>query len=295
MTGKKSNKMDHDEKEEIIEMTDNNNKAKENDSKKRFDVNSWLSIIISFVALGVSFYSYIGSRQTTLLVSSEEYKISNNLKSHVLDLQSVLDRINRKITYSTDTVDKLDITEEIKFLSNLQMGSGDKIIRLLVNKDDQIVFDRDMYILMHKTDSLSKKQLLTMVREMARIVNDEQFIKAVESFRPKENILSRIKEMEKFDDSVPYFPPYSMGDIHYYSDFYEYKVFDYFVYQMVIQKHVKDPDLILLAGVIMKDPVMIDQAIEAGANVNVTVKEIKERYHDEYKKLLKKPTSRLTK
>ena len=94
--------------------------------------------------------------------------------------------------------------------------------------------------------------------------------------------------MEMMDDSVTYFPLHPMGDIHYYRHYYEYKIFNLFVYIMVTEKHIDDPDMVLLAGVILKKPEMINQALEEGANVNVTVDEIKERYQDEYNKLLKK-------
>lgn len=133
-------------------------------SKKCLFSSSLIPIIISLAALVFSIVSYVDSRKTTLLLSSEEYKMSQGMKNDLVEMMAALRSIDDKAAMSKRQWREYDFSDEWQLLNDIQTRPGYLVfLSTLHNGNDRFEIENGLKTL--TGDYLvSKKASMTDIR-----------------------------------------------------------------------------------------------------------------------------------
>jgi hypothetical protein len=107
------------------------------DYQKLSIILTLLLAVFSLVALIFSGIAAYNANQTTKLVTSTDYKISENLKYDLLEMVAVLKSIDNKAMQYVITDEKIDFSNEIESLNSIQMSPGYIVFLSLSTKDEK--------------------------------------------------------------------------------------------------------------------------------------------------------------
>ena len=265
-------------------MTKTKNKT-ENRNSNSGKITTIIAIVTCLlgIATGVfNGYVYFNNRK----INSYEYQYFVTLKEKIGGLQSAIERINEKLMVSINLPTyELDINDDIKTLSEIRDSDQYRQIIKLVDKHQQIEFITKLSILIDHNDRVSKNELAHCVRILSDIVFDDNFVNRVNNYNYK-NILNRSDEriiidttIFKSEDSLLYASLIIQDTIPYYSSL---DSFQPFVDYLVTIKHVDDPNVLFLYGIMENDKDCVAQAIDSNANLNVTDLDLVAKYSSEY-------------
>lgn len=276
---------------------DEKNKDKEEKNQRLLsNIFSAIAVIMSVITL---IYTIgIDNKATALTekINSKEYEISQNLKYQVLQLESTLNSITNKIKNIHSNGD-YNITKEVNVLSDFITTPEYLIIQYFIKFDDRSDFNKNMVLLADYSTKLSVEAIKKLVKKLENVLYEDYFIKKVEEYRitDKDGLLREIQK-NKINDAIEgqikailldsifsgEGDKLSSVDLESYPIATRLDTFELFLYYLALEEQSTDPDVWLFIGSLWNDSGIIVQAIDSGANVNVTSEDLKSNYYDEY-------------
>jgi hypothetical protein len=262
-----------------------NTKKKDKKSGPDGRITLWIAIIGCLLGVfnGVfDKFIYFDKKKTNSLEVQSSEKYEQEVREYSGDILSIIEKIYRNISLaSQDATFVLDITKEIEQLSKIHDTKHFETIVKFAEEKHQVEFANGISLLIIKYKTYSLDELFDLVHSLKEIIENPTFQEKARNFKLGKNQLVLDNERIKKDStSMKNEASLIFQDtILYYSSLDSFKPFvDY----LVITKHINDPDVLFFYGVMEKDLDFVENAIELGANLDITDIELVIKYSSEY-------------
>lgn len=247
---------------------------------------------IAMLALIVSVISFLSSYQInkkanefsnrannlTSLVNSAEFELYKKLKYDILSMIAQLKAIDNIAAVAPHVKEKTDYSREINFLRELQASPVYPILLYSIKDDgERLLFETRIRLL--TMSNFSSYEFRGWIHQIVKTIEDNLEINEIE----KMDFDTLVKDLCTMECMFTAFNLEEWKNRNRSKG----KDFQGFTYFLIDKCKVKDPDVLLFFGVLKDDVVIVQKAIDEGANVNVTDQQIIERYQKEYDTFIK--------
>ena len=223
--------------------------------------------VLALIVSGISFYL---TNRMNKKVNKKDYEISENLKYEIMKLIAALRSMDAKAVLAPHFKQAMDYKQEIDILSKLQTSPGYLLfLHSVASDDDRMMLDLTMKMLVINGNAMNRQD----IRISANRILD--FIKNKTNFRDTldVDVIALLDDLCDMRGTAPEFDESTVKQDN-------VKLKDFFEY--LIKNGNTDPDVLLFYSIFVNDKELTEKAINLGASLNVTDKELIERYKKEY-------------
>lgn len=216
--------------------------------------------------------------------NSLEYQYTMEVRQYSGDIQSIINISYRKILLaSQDTTFVLNITKEMEQLREIQINHPKHFERIVKFAEEkrQVEFATRLLLLINNYKTYTLDVLLNHISSLKEIVENPIFQERACNFKLGKNQLVQNNEGIKKDSMLAKNEASLIiqDTIAYYSSLDSFKPFvDY----LVTKKNINNPDILFFYGIMENDLNCVVQAIDLGANLDITDVELVSKYSAEY-------------
>lgn len=223
--------------------------------------------VLALLVSGISFYL---TNRMNKKVNKKDYEISENLKYEIMKLIAALRSMDAKAVLAPHFKQAMDYKQEIDILSQLQTSPGYLLfLHSVVNDDDRMMLDLAMKMLIINGNSMNRKDIRIFANRILSFIKNKTNFKDVLDI----DVIALLDDLCDMRGTSPEFDESTVKQDN-------VKLKDFFEY--LIKNGNTDPDVLLFYSIFVNDKELTEKAINLGASLNVTDKELIERYKKEY-------------
>ena len=223
--------------------------------------------VLALLVSGISFYL---TNRMNKKVNKKDYEISENLKYEIMKLIAALRSMDAKAVLAPHFKQAMDYKQEIDILSQLQTSPGYLLfLHSVANDDDRMMLDLAMKMLIINGNSMNRKDIRIFANRILNFIKNKTNFKDVLDI----DVIALLDDLCDMRGTSPEFDESTVKQDN-------VKLKDFFEY--LIKNGNTDPDVLLFYSIFVNDKELTEKAINLGASLNVTDKELIERYKKEY-------------